>query len=400
MMQDYHITHIINVSTTGPKAPSIVDESDEHFLRIPINDSLNAQLTPYFDQAYNFIEKARLSNGRVFIHSGISRSPALAVAYIMKHMGLTADDAYKFIKAKRHHISPNFNFLGQLSEYEHQCRKQQFSSTSTVEFPQLMKCVSSNIIDRRRFVQLEGHSSSSTDHPSLKRERDLDDDDNILINSAIVTTTTGNEDVICRPKHVVRPKGFNFDLTKQHSSTVSLISPSTAIANLSVDSPASRTLTNTSVDSPSSLPLPLMFNRPTLLRPNSITLKRLSPTTDTTLVNSDLDRSPIIKRVKTNDLSHSCDNLTSQLPIATLQSPLTEKNSNDLINTFSQAQTESNLRRSGSLQSLDSFEKGNESGPCSCKLDHEISKSDSGTLLTSNNSKNSSVRTSRELLVS
>ncbi|CAF1023167.1 unnamed protein product [Didymodactylos carnosus] len=94
-MLDYQITHIINVSSTCPKAPSIADENDEHFLRIPINDSLNAQLIPYFDQAYNFIEKARLSNGHVFIHSGISRSPALAVAYIMKYMGLSADDAYR-----------------------------------------------------------------------------------------------------------------------------------------------------------------------------------------------------------------------------------------------------------------------------------------------------------------
>ncbi|CAF4726925.1 unnamed protein product, partial [Rotaria magnacalcarata] len=51
------------------------------------------------------LEKARLSNGRVFIHclAGISRSPALAVAYIMRHLSLSVDDAYRYIKARRSH---------------------------------------------------------------------------------------------------------------------------------------------------------------------------------------------------------------------------------------------------------------------------------------------------------
>jgi hypothetical protein len=78
---------VINVSTTGQKAPFLDDKDEEFFLRIPVNDCLNAQLLPYFDQAYSFIgkennsqkkqqihcffnilEKARQNNGRVFIH--------------------------------------------------------------------------------------------------------------------------------------------------------------------------------------------------------------------------------------------------------------------------------------------------------------------------------------------
>jgi hypothetical protein len=48
---------VINVSTTGQKAPFIEDKDEEHFLRIPVNDCLNAQLLPYFEQAYSFIGK-------------------------------------------------------------------------------------------------------------------------------------------------------------------------------------------------------------------------------------------------------------------------------------------------------------------------------------------------------
>jgi hypothetical protein len=49
------------VSTTGQKAPFLDgnddNDDDEHFLRIPVNDCLNAQLLPYFDQAFSFIGK-------------------------------------------------------------------------------------------------------------------------------------------------------------------------------------------------------------------------------------------------------------------------------------------------------------------------------------------------------
>jgi hypothetical protein len=48
---------VINVSITGQKAPFLDENDDEHFLRIPVNDCLNALLLPYFDQAFSFIGK-------------------------------------------------------------------------------------------------------------------------------------------------------------------------------------------------------------------------------------------------------------------------------------------------------------------------------------------------------
>ncbi|XP_059917529.1 LOW QUALITY PROTEIN: dual specificity protein phosphatase 8 [Gadus macrocephalus] len=65
-------------------------------------------------------DKAKVSNCRVIVHclAGISRSATIAIAYIMKTMGLSSDDAYRFVKDRRPSISPNFNFLGQLLEFE------------------------------------------------------------------------------------------------------------------------------------------------------------------------------------------------------------------------------------------------------------------------------------------
>lgn len=114
-------------------------------MRIPVNDSHNEKLSSFFNQTFqfigkavfntesksksfltmfsaSFIEKVRGSNDSVLVHclAGISRSPTVAIAYIMRHMQMTCEDAYRYVKGKRATISPNFNFLGQLLEYERQ----------------------------------------------------------------------------------------------------------------------------------------------------------------------------------------------------------------------------------------------------------------------------------------
>uniref|UniRef100_A0AAY5EHJ6 protein-tyrosine-phosphatase n=1 Tax=Electrophorus electricus TaxID=8005 RepID=A0AAY5EHJ6_ELEEL len=111
------ITYVLNASNTCPKPDFI---SENHFLRIPVNDSYCEKLLPWLEKTNEFIDKAKVSNCRVIVHclAGISRSATIAIAYIMKTMGLSSDDAYRFVKDRRPSISPNFNFLGQLLEFE------------------------------------------------------------------------------------------------------------------------------------------------------------------------------------------------------------------------------------------------------------------------------------------
>ncbi|KAI5098436.1 dual specificity protein phosphatase 8-like [Silurus meridionalis] len=117
LMAQNGITYVLNASNTCPKPDFI---SENHFLRIPINDSYCEKLLPWLEKTNEFIDKAKVSNCRVIVHclAGISRSATIAIAYIMKTMGLSSDDAYRFVKDRRPSISPNFNFLGQLLEFE------------------------------------------------------------------------------------------------------------------------------------------------------------------------------------------------------------------------------------------------------------------------------------------
>ncbi|CAH1799941.1 unnamed protein product [Owenia fusiformis] len=115
------ITWILNVSNTCPK-PAFIQ--DAHFYRIPINDNYSDKLIPHLKKAFHFLDKVRDANGCVLIHclAGISRSATLAIAYIMYHLKLSSEEAYRYVKDKRPTISPNFNFLGQLLEFENQLK--------------------------------------------------------------------------------------------------------------------------------------------------------------------------------------------------------------------------------------------------------------------------------------
>ncbi|XP_010864608.2 dual specificity protein phosphatase 8a isoform X2 [Esox lucius] len=117
LMVQSGITYVLNASNTCPK-PDFISES--HFMRIPVNDSYCEKLLPWLEKTNEFIDKAKVSNSMVIVHclAGISRSATIAIAYIMKTMGLSSDDAYRFVKDRRPSISPNFNFLGQLLEFE------------------------------------------------------------------------------------------------------------------------------------------------------------------------------------------------------------------------------------------------------------------------------------------
>uniref|UniRef100_A0AAV2IW50 Dual specificity phosphatase 16 n=1 Tax=Knipowitschia caucasica TaxID=637954 RepID=A0AAV2IW50_KNICA len=117
LMQQNEIAYVLNASNTCPK-PDFIPES--HFLRVPVNDSFCEKILPWLDRSVEFIEKAKACNAHVLVHclAGISRSATIAIAYIMMRMNMSLDEAYRFVKEKRPTISPNFNFLGQLLDFE------------------------------------------------------------------------------------------------------------------------------------------------------------------------------------------------------------------------------------------------------------------------------------------
>lgn len=134
LLQQNGINYVLNISKTCP-APSYIPAN--HFLRIPVKDNYGETILSWLDDAIQFIDKVKSANGKVIVHclAGISRSPTVAIAYIMKRLHMTNETAYRFVKAKRPTISPNFNFLGQLIEYEKLLQKPSQSQPLEPEAP-------------------------------------------------------------------------------------------------------------------------------------------------------------------------------------------------------------------------------------------------------------------------
>uniref|UniRef100_A0A3Q4HM18 protein-tyrosine-phosphatase n=1 Tax=Neolamprologus brichardi TaxID=32507 RepID=A0A3Q4HM18_NEOBR len=109
------ITAVLNVSSTCPN----FYEGEFQYLRLTVEDTLAADIRACFSAAIAFIVQSS-SGGRVLVHcqAGISRSATICLAYLMHTQRVRLDEAFDFVKQRRHVISPNLAFMGQLLQFE------------------------------------------------------------------------------------------------------------------------------------------------------------------------------------------------------------------------------------------------------------------------------------------
>ncbi|XP_019712134.1 dual specificity protein phosphatase 7-like [Hippocampus comes] len=118
VLGQYNIKYILNVT---PNLPNMFEhEGHFRYKQIPISDHWSQNLSQFFPEAISFIDEARSKQCGVLVHclAGISRSVTVTVAYLMQRLNLSLNDAYDFVKRKKSNISPNFNFMGQLLDFE------------------------------------------------------------------------------------------------------------------------------------------------------------------------------------------------------------------------------------------------------------------------------------------
>jgi hypothetical protein len=111
------ITQIVNAS--NGTVPNQFPELFEYF-NVEVEDEDEADIMPYFSQVNDFIQSSITPNKKILFHCrlGISRSPALLMAYLMKTHRWTLRDSYDKTKAKRSKIQPGLQFCKALLDYE------------------------------------------------------------------------------------------------------------------------------------------------------------------------------------------------------------------------------------------------------------------------------------------
>ncbi|KAK0149415.1 Dual specificity protein phosphatase 5 [Merluccius polli] len=115
-LSDLRITALLNVSRRELQPAK--DHYDYKW--IPVEDNHMADISSHFQEAIEFIDHVKQSGGKVLVHceAGISRSPTICMAYIMRTQRLQLDEAFDIIKQRRALVSPNFSFMGQLLQFE------------------------------------------------------------------------------------------------------------------------------------------------------------------------------------------------------------------------------------------------------------------------------------------
>lgn len=108
------VTAILGVSEMNP-------DQFKYFI-VDVPDRSYADISKYFDDCSDFIDKAITNGGKVLVHCqcGISRSTTMIMAYLIKKKNFTVSAALEIIKKCRNGVQPNEGFVKQLQEYEAQ----------------------------------------------------------------------------------------------------------------------------------------------------------------------------------------------------------------------------------------------------------------------------------------
>lgn len=112
LRQKYNIKAIISVSKYQISIMGL-----NEYLQIPCKDEPNIMLFRWFRITSEFIER-NLEKGSVLIHCNhcISRSPTIAIAYMINKLHIRPDDALSIIHINRPCACPNPGFWKQLCD--------------------------------------------------------------------------------------------------------------------------------------------------------------------------------------------------------------------------------------------------------------------------------------------
>lgn len=130
------ITLIVNatLSHACPAYPGV------ECVRVPVPDLPSSRLGDHFDRVADRIHGNRAGGTLVHCAAGMSRSPALVMAYLMRYRGVTLSQAHRWVQESRPYVRLNAGFWEQLLQYERRLYGKNTVRVAAVEeMPSLMQ---------------------------------------------------------------------------------------------------------------------------------------------------------------------------------------------------------------------------------------------------------------------
>ncbi|KAJ7673979.1 protein-tyrosine phosphatase-like protein [Mycena polygramma] len=126
LLRAHGITHLVQ-ALEAPWAPPAHKEDGFVAYSIDIRDKESVDLRPHLEAACVYIERALRRGEGVLVHcqQGVSRSPSIVIAYLIRNHAMSYDAALAFVRRKRACIKPNPGFARALLEWEQAWRRPQ-----------------------------------------------------------------------------------------------------------------------------------------------------------------------------------------------------------------------------------------------------------------------------------
>jgi len=135
---DLGVTHVLNTAESDVRMdPSKFSKSGICYKGFVCKDMPNADISSFFEECANFIERAlSMRCGLVFVSClmGYSRSSAIVAAYLMLKQNYSATQALQYMRGSRE-VQPNLGFLQQLATLDNKLRKDRYRKYNFTERP-------------------------------------------------------------------------------------------------------------------------------------------------------------------------------------------------------------------------------------------------------------------------
>eukprot|EP01062_Namystynia_karyoxenos_P081110 TRINITY_DN8852_c1_g1_i1.p1 TRINITY_DN8852_c1_g1~~TRINITY_DN8852_c1_g1_i1.p1 ORF type:complete len:246 (+),score=87.33 TRINITY_DN8852_c1_g1_i1:280-1017(+) len=124
LLRQQGVTHVLNAAREcdSGEDPTPGSGSSPEYKKLDLVDNSDEPIVGVFEEAFEFITRARESGGKALVHCrrGISRSATLVIAYLMKSERLGLEEAFEQVRRARSIINPNFGFVLTLESFQRQ----------------------------------------------------------------------------------------------------------------------------------------------------------------------------------------------------------------------------------------------------------------------------------------